>query len=36
VTVTVTSSAKKGNTTLTVTGKDGTTTKSASASLRIN
>jgi hypothetical protein len=36
LTVTVTSSAKKGARTLTVTGTDGTTTKSASASVRVN
>jgi len=36
LTVTVTSSAKKGTRTLTVTGADGTATKSASATLRIN
>jgi Phosphate-induced protein 1 conserved region len=36
LTATVTSSAKKGNQKLTITGDDGTTTESASASLRIN
>jgi hypothetical protein len=36
LTATVTSSAKKGNNTLTVTGKDATTTKSVSASVRVN
>jgi Phosphate-induced protein 1 conserved region len=36
LTVTVTSIAKKGNTTLTVTATDGALTKSASASVRIN
>jgi Phosphate-induced protein 1 conserved region len=33
---TVTSSAKKGNNTVTVTGTDGTTTKSSNASVRVN
>jgi hypothetical protein len=36
LTVTITSSAKKGARTLTVTGADGTTTKSASATIHIN
>ena len=36
LTVTVTSSSKKGNHGMTVTGNDGTTTKSASASLQVN
>jgi hypothetical protein len=36
LTVTVTSSTKKGTRTLTVTGNDGKTTKSATASLRVN
>ena len=36
LTVTVTSNAKKGNSTLTVTATDGTTTKSAPASVRVN